>query len=34
MAWERNAVHGSDSDANAAIETSFFFSQQEIYASH
>jgi nucleoside-diphosphate kinase len=28
---ERNAVHGSDSDANAAIETSFFFSQQEIY---
>jgi len=25
----RNAVHGSDSDANAAIEGSFFFSGQE-----
>jgi len=24
---ERNAVHGSDSDENAAIEASFFFSQ-------
>ena len=26
---ERNAVHGSDSDENAAIETSFFFSTTE-----
>ena len=24
-----NAVHGSDSDENAAIEASFFFSQME-----
>jgi len=26
---ERNAVHGSDSDENAAIEAAFFFSQLE-----
>jgi nucleoside-diphosphate kinase len=26
---ERNAVHGSDSDENAAIEGSFFFSTLE-----
>jgi nucleoside-diphosphate kinase len=26
-----NAVHGSDSDENAAIEGSFFFSQREIH---
>jgi len=28
---ERNAVHGSDSDENAAIEGSFFFSALEKY---
>ncbi len=28
---ERNAVHGSDSDANAAIEASFHFSGLERY---
>ncbi len=28
---EANAVHGSDSDENAAIEGSFFFSATEIY---
>lgn len=28
---ERNAVHGSDSDENAAIEGSFFFSALERY---
>ena len=28
---ESNAVHGSDSDENAAIETSFFFSAFEIF---
>jgi nucleoside-diphosphate kinase len=27
---ESNAIHGSDSDENAAIESSFFFSQFEI----
>jgi nucleoside-diphosphate kinase len=27
---ERNAVHGSDSDENAAIEISFFFSTAEL----
>lgn len=27
---EENAVHGSDSDDNAAIETAFFFSQTEL----
>lgn len=26
-----NAIHGSDSDENAAIEGSFFFSQREIH---
>ena len=26
-----NAVHGSDSDANAAIEGSFYFSKREIF---
>ncbi|MCY4646496.1 MAG: nucleoside-diphosphate kinase [Gammaproteobacteria bacterium] len=26
---ERNAVHGSDSDANAALEIGFFFSRHE-----
>jgi nucleoside-diphosphate kinase len=28
---ESNAIHGSDSDENAAIEASFFFSGCEIY---
>lgn len=28
---EANAVHGSDSDANAVIEGSFFFSGMEVY---
>ena len=27
---ERNAIHGSDSPENAAIETSFFFSQADL----
>jgi len=27
---ERNACHGSDSVENAAIETSFFFSQRDL----
>jgi nucleoside-diphosphate kinase len=27
---ERNAIHGSDSDDNAAIETGFFFSTSEL----
>lgn len=27
---ERNAIHGSDSDENAAIETAFFFSTSEL----
>ncbi|MFL2595810.1 MAG: nucleoside-diphosphate kinase [Flavobacteriaceae bacterium] len=27
----RNAIHGSDSDENAAIECAFHFSQREIY---
>lgn len=26
-----NAIHGSDSDENAAIEASFFFAQTELY---
>jgi len=26
-----NAVHGSDSDENAKIESDFFFSQQECF---
>jgi len=29
---EKNAIHGSDSDENAAIETAFFFSQTELIA--
>ena len=29
---ESNAVHGSDSDENALIEASFFFSKMEIFA--
>ena len=28
---EANAIHGSDSDENAAIEASFFFAQTEMY---
>ncbi len=28
---ERNAVHGSDSDENALIEASYFFSQLEMF---
>ena len=28
---EANAVHGSDSDENAEIESNFFFSAQEVY---
>ena len=28
---ERNAVHGSDSDENAQIEASYFFSQLEMF---
>lgn len=27
---EANAIHGSDSDENAAIETNFFFSRSDI----
>ena len=30
---ESNAVHGSDSDENAAIEASFFFSQTERFVA-
>lgn len=30
---EANAIHGSDSDENAAIETAFFFSSAEIVAN-
>lgn len=30
---EANAIHGSDSPENAAIETSFFFSQTELLAA-
>lgn len=29
---EENAIHGSDSEENAAIETAFFFSQTELIA--
>ncbi len=29
---QANAVHGSDSDENAAIEAAFFFSQNEIFS--
>ena len=27
---ESNAIHGSDSDENAAIESNFFFTEQEL----
>lgn len=30
---ERNAIHGSDSSKNAAIETAFFFSSAELIAA-
>ena len=30
---ERNAIHGSDSPANAALELSFFFSRSDLIAS-
>ncbi len=30
---EQNAVHGADSDENAQIEASFFFSKTEIYTN-
>ena len=30
---ERNAIHGSDSAENAAIELSFFFSRAELLAA-
>src|SRR5215472_6310377 len=30
---ERNAIHGSDSAANAAIEVAFFFSRAELLAA-
>ena len=30
---ERNAIHGSDSEDNAAIETAFFFSRSELIAA-
>ncbi len=30
---ERNAIHGSDSEENAAIETAFFFSRAELIAA-
>lgn len=30
---ERNAIHGSDSDENASLELSFFFSTQEVLGS-
>ena len=30
---ERNAVHGSDSDENAQIESNFFFSKRERFCS-
>ena len=28
---QENAIHGSDSDENAAIETAFFFSRSELF---
>ncbi|MEM9553402.1 MAG: nucleoside-diphosphate kinase [Acidobacteriota bacterium] len=31
---EKNAIHGSDSDENAALETAFFFSRAELLAAH
>jgi nucleoside-diphosphate kinase len=30
---EKNAIHGSDSDENAAIETAFFFSRADLIAA-
>ncbi len=30
---EENAIHGSDSDENAAIETAFFFAEADLIAS-
>jgi nucleoside-diphosphate kinase len=30
---ERNAIHGSDSAENAAIEVAFFFSRSELLAA-
>ena len=30
---ERNAIHGSDSEENAVIETNFFFSRSELIAA-
>lgn len=30
---ERNAIHGSDSEENAALELSFFFSRDELIAA-
>jgi nucleoside-diphosphate kinase len=30
---ERNAIHGSDSPENAALELSFFFSRAELLAA-
>lgn len=30
---EKNAIHGSDSEENAAIETAFFFSRAELIAA-
>jgi nucleoside-diphosphate kinase len=34
LSVQENAVHGSDSDENAAIESSFFFSQCEKYETN
>ena len=31
---ERNAIHASDSDENAARESRFFFSESELLAAH
>jgi nucleoside-diphosphate kinase len=31
VSLQKNAVHGSDSDENAAIESRFFFSESEIF---
>ena len=31
---ERNAIHASDSDENAAREARFFFSEFELIAAH
>lgn len=32
QSMEKNAVHGSDSDCNAAIESTFFFSKSERFS--